>query len=83
MLVFLVLLEFIIFLSALFVSPMFSLGGEVLTLFIIRGGVLRMLLLVVTSLTRKFGAYSSEACEYKLYRLSGSYPERIEKLLFV
>lgn len=76
LLVFLVLLESIIFISAILLCFALRLGGEILILFIASGGVLGVLLLIVTSSTRKFGLYAREVCECKLYRLPGSYPGR-------
>ena len=77
LLLFLILVEFSVFLGTLRILPEWGIGGEAVVIFIISGSVLRLLLLVVSNSGRKFGIYSTEIYEYKLYRLLGSYPRRI------
>lgn len=38
-------------------------GGEVVIIFVLRGRVLRLLLLVVSNYARKFGIYSNEVSQ--------------------
>jgi len=60
LLLFLILVEFSLLILVLGVFPILSLGGESVILFVTRGSILSLLLLILSNSARKFGIYARE-----------------------